>query len=221
MAGLPSYDEYIKEHQAKQGQLAEQAAQLGYTKLGGKWVKTATPNDQLKDEISTRQGITNLNQDTELYPITKESAELELQNKRLTNNKLMTEQKTGTPEQKQQASIKTILEQIEGLSSKVNYSNNRGLQYLKKLGSTLQYDPDAAELDSKQAYLAPIIRSLGEKGALSDSDVNRAMGAIPTSTDTKAVAQRKLNSLKAIINSANSAGSVAPVTNGRFQIEAE
>jgi len=66
-----------------------------------------------------------------------------------------------------------------------------------------QNDPGAARFNDMAAgTLAPIIKAMGEAGALADGDVQRALGLIPRTfplLDTKDVAQGKFASLRRIL----------------------
>jgi hypothetical protein len=67
----------------------------------------------------------------------------------------------------------------------------------RSTGAFLQSNQKAAELDSLiKGTLAPIIRALGEKGALSDTDVKRAINLLPALTDSADVARGKIGNLK-------------------------
>ncbi|MCR4307789.1 MAG: hypothetical protein NUV80_04450 [Candidatus Berkelbacteria bacterium] len=113
--------------------------------------------------------------------------------------------------QRTDATIGEVVNQISELSKKVNKSNNRLIQSFKVItGKYLQTDVDAAELDSKRGYLSQIIRSLGEKGTLSEGDVQRAIATIPSISDTRAVAQRKIASLQKVLKAASEAGKNTP-----------
>ena len=107
-------------------------------------------------------------------------------------------------------SVEEILGQIEGLMEKVFPEDEGALGRIagglqRKAGAVSQADPDAAQLDSLvNGTLAPIIRSLGEKGALANEDVARARKLMPELTDSGKVAWRKLNSLKKLFEKVKS-----------------
>lgn len=68
-------------------------------------------------------------------------------------------------------------------------------------GARTQYDPSAAQLESFiNGTVAPIIRSFGEKGNLSETDVKRAINLMPKITDSADVAWGKFNNLIELIN---------------------
>ena len=70
----------------------------------------------------------------------------------------------------------------------------------RKFKSVSQMGVDEAAYDSFIAgTLAPMIRGLGEKGALSDSDVKRAINLMPVLTDRPAVARRKVDQIRELI----------------------
>jgi len=63
----------------------------------------------------------------------------------------------------------------------------------RAISAWAQSNVEAAELrDTIKGTLAPIIRSLGEKGALSDGDVSRAINLLPKLTDGASLARRKM-----------------------------
>jgi len=71
----------------------------------------------------------------------------------------------------------------------------------RMLGARTQYDPNAAQLESFiNGTVAPIIRSFGEKGNLSETDVKRAINLMPKITDSADVAWGKFNNLIELIN---------------------
>jgi hypothetical protein len=68
-------------------------------------------------------------------------------------------------------------------------------------GARTQYSPAAAQLESFiNGTVAPIIRSFGEKGNLSETDVKRAINLMPKITDSADVAWGKFNNLIDLIN---------------------
>ena len=74
------------------------------------------------------------------------------------------------------------------------------------IASLTRENPNVSELESLTlGTLSPIIRQLGEAGALSDGDVNRAIGLLPQIRDnfllpdTREDAVRKLNTLRLIL----------------------
>lgn len=67
---------------------------------------------------------------------------------------------------------------------------------LRPISAALQTDPNASRLFALvNGTLAPIVRSLGEKGNLSDTDVKRAAGLSIKGTDSAAVAWQKTNGM--------------------------
>ena len=70
-----------------------------------------------------------------------------------------------------------------------------------KLKQFTQSDPRVAQYDSlREGFLAPIIRALGEKGTLAEGDVGRARELWPAFTDSKEVANAKLNQVEKIFD---------------------
>lgn len=68
-------------------------------------------------------------------------------------------------------------------------------------GAKTQYDPVAAQLESFiNGTVAPIIRSFGEKGNLSETDVKRAINLMPKITDSADVAWGKFKNLLELID---------------------
>jgi len=64
------------------------------------------------------------------------------------------------------------------------------------------YNPKiAAYNDQSQSVGISLLKALGESGALSESDMARAKALIPTNTDSQAKAQRKLQTLRSMLNS--------------------
>jgi hypothetical protein len=64
-----------------------------------------------------------------------------------------------------------------------------------------QTNPDAATLERLiNGTLAPIVRSMGEKGNLSDTDIKRAKFLFPQLTDSGDVAWNMLKELKSMIS---------------------
>ncbi|MHB8123112.1 MAG: hypothetical protein ACYDG4_13260 [Desulfuromonadaceae bacterium] len=67
---------------------------------------------------------------------------------------------------------------------------------LRPIGAALQTNPDASRLFSLvNGTLAPIVRSLGEKGNLSDQDMKRAQNLFLKGTDSAKVAWDKTNGM--------------------------
>ena len=68
-------------------------------------------------------------------------------------------------------------------------------------GAQTQYDPIAAQLQSFiNGTVAPLIRSFGEKGNLSETDVKRAINLMPKITDSADVAWGKFNNIVELMN---------------------
>lgn len=92
------------------------------------------------------------------------------------------------------------LTKIKGLSEIVNSADwrTRHLTGMKNTaGAISQKNPDAALYESsRQGLLAALSRATGERGVLTNQDVERARTLLPTLFDSKAVAQRKTKQLE-------------------------
>ena len=99
---------------------------------------------------------------------------------------------------------RAIIADIKQYSERVNKAGaglkGRAEQAKKLWGAWTQSDPDAALLQTKMGELASVARSLGEKGALANSDVARAAALIPSVLDTRDIAQQKIKDMESIIN---------------------
>ena len=74
---------------------------------------------------------------------------------------------------------------------------------MRPLAALIQSDANKATFRSLvEGTLAPIIRALGEKGALSDADTKRAMSLMPTLSDRASVARMKFKAINNIIEKA-------------------
>ncbi len=166
--------------------------QRGYERTpDGKWIKVDTQADtqaQQLDILSKSLGIQ------------KSQLDIEAKQKELATDEQPKQYEREAS--RGMAAISEAVNQIESLSARVNTSNNRLLQAGRWVGGVTQLDADSSQLMSMRAYLAPIVRSLGEKGNLSEGDMQRAVGAIPSVTDTREVAQRKITTLKNILGAA-------------------
>jgi len=107
--------------------------------------------------------------------------------------------------------VEGVLGQVEGLMQKVFPTEESSLGRVsgaiqRQGGASLQTNIEASTLDSLiNGTLAPIVRSLGEKGNLSDTDIKRARKLFPNLTDRADVAWRKLSELKDLISNAKRA----------------
>lgn len=92
-----------------------------------------------------------------------------------------------------------VVTEIKGLMDKVfpeKESFASPQRILRPIGAALQTNPDATRLFSLvNGTLAPIVRSLGEKGNLSDTDVKRAGKLVISGTDSTKVARDKTQGL--------------------------
>lgn len=107
-------------------------------------------------------------------------------------------------------SVGKILSKVENLMQDVFPKTETLLQRIggaatRKAGAFTQTNTEAAKLEKLlNGTLAPIIRSLGEKGALSDGDVKRAISLFPRLTDDADVAWGAIEQIKDIIAGARS-----------------
>lgn len=100
-----------------------------------------------------------------------------------------------------QASANEILNTLEKSGKKIwskGGAIGRALKAPYILGNRIaQYDPELSAYESfAQGTMAPLVRSLGEKGNLSDTDIKRAQKLIPLASDTEEVATKKIKQLK-------------------------
>jgi hypothetical protein len=139
------------------------------------------------------------------------------------------------PDERQRAvqarSAMQILEEIKDLATgeggvlrdvEPGFQNRAWAALQFALNKATQNDPNAARYeDLTKSSLAPFIKFLGESGALSEGDVQRALGLLPRLfplPDTREVAEQKLAQLGSLIESGVrnlnrvEAGEIAPVT---------
>lgn len=105
--------------------------------------------------------------------------------------------------------------QLGGLFDKVNQPQNSvvaatlGLPGISNVRKT--YQPNAREYTAfAEGTVIPIVRTLGESGALSNQDVARAVNLIPNLGDTPELAQKKLGNLKQLLAGARQSVSTTP-----------
>jgi len=107
-----------------------------------------------------------------------------------------------------QRGAKAVLSRLTELSKEI-FKDDGFFERLKSapqhmIESFTQSNPKIALLDSYiKGTLAPMIRSLGEKGSLSDTDVKRAMALMPTMfpiPDSKEVAMGKIKQINDILD---------------------
>ena len=103
-----------------------------------------------------------------------------------------------------------VLDQLENLSENIHIEES----FLGRLGGAAkakyqqitQEDPDVSLFeDLKAATLGPMIRSMGEKGALAEGDVERAIKLLPKTfpvPDSKEVATKKFRQIRDILKAA-------------------
>lgn len=106
-------------------------------------------------------------------------------------------------------STDAMLSSIENLSSKlITAQSGFGVpgQYLSdKLGALFRSNTDAKVYqDTVKSFSSLLTRAAGEKGTLTDQDVNRIINALPTFTDTVQTAQAKLQQLRNLYSATKS-----------------
>jgi hypothetical protein len=99
----------------------------------------------------------------------------------------------------------TILDQMEGLSNKMGGAegpSDRPLNALMVGGKKVfQTDTNLEQYTSMRAgILSLIVRALGEKGTLSDGDIQRASMLIPSEYDTIPVRKAKFKALRGLMS---------------------
>jgi hypothetical protein len=109
-------------------------------------------------------------------------------------------QKTGI---KDFAMIQNVLNRTDALIQKVYPKSGGALdvgRLTRPVGAMLQTNTDAELLDGFiKGTLAPVIRSLGEKGTLANQDVERAIGLMPKLSDSVDVARGKIKQIRELI----------------------
>lgn len=103
-----------------------------------------------------------------------------------------------------------VLGQLEQLWQNVNQPSNQaaagvsGLPGIKQVRSTV--DPNVRQYTQfAEGTLAPVIKSLGETGVLTDRDIIRAYGLVPNLQDSPAVAAQKIVQLRQLLTGAQQA----------------
>ena len=96
--------------------------------------------------------------------------------------------------------IPTILQQLK---EKQSLARGRVSGFGSRVKALLGIQPDVTSYEAyKNAVATPIARTLfGEKGNLSDTDIKRAIGLLPTATDTADEAEQKLMYIEQLANS--------------------
>lgn len=109
------------------------------------------------------------------------------------------------------AGVENILAKIEQLMGQSIPKEESTLERIpgaagRKVSEWLQTDEQIVQLVSlMEGTLAPMIRSMGEKGALANEDVARALGMMPKITDRGSVAWGKLRNIQEIIDGSKKA----------------
>lgn len=105
-----------------------------------------------------------------------------------------------------------VVDQLEQLWQGVNQSDSQlvagltGLPGIKQTRSMV--DSDTRQYTQfAEGTLAPIIKSLGETGVLTDKDIIRAYGLVPNLQDSSGVARNKIAQLRMLLSNAQSATS--------------
>jgi hypothetical protein len=112
----------------------------------------------------------------------------------------------GSPTQVAATRALTQLKSLYGALEAKGLTGNPGFPHFRsggiqgRVAATLQTDPDATAYEStKQAFIASISRGSGERGVLTDKDIERIQKALPNLTDTPDVAAAKFTQLEGII----------------------
>lgn len=104
----------------------------------------------------------------------------------------------------------TVVDQLENLWGGVTQPESQmaagfaGLPGVKQARSTFNA-PTRRYVQFAEGTVAPIIKSLGETGVLTDRDIQRALGLIPNLQDSPQVAQNKIMSLRMLLDNAQAA----------------
>ena len=102
---------------------------------------------------------------------------------------------------KQKAAINILNNLMQNYSAKGAISGNL-TQFLNMLSGG-SYDPQVYAYDTgSRGSLGSIIKALGDTGALSEGDQQRALQLLPSTTDSKAAAEKKYQQLLQILYSA-------------------
>lgn len=104
----------------------------------------------------------------------------------------------------------TVVDSLEQLWQGVSQPGNQGLAGLSGLPGVKQarstFDPSVRQYTQfAEGTLAPIIKSLGETGVLTDRDIIRAYGLVPNLQDSPDVASNKIQQLRALLTNAEMA----------------
>jgi hypothetical protein len=110
-----------------------------------------------------------------------------------------------------------MLDQIELLSNKVITAEEPTqipAQFISgEVGAITRFNPDAAVyLSTVEAFGSMLARAAGEKGVLTTEDVQRITRGLPKLTDTKTVAQSKMQVLRSLYEAIKD-GAVSAFTN--------
>jgi hypothetical protein len=97
------------------------------------------------------------------------------------------------------AAAKALIGQISELSKSVNTAKGGIGRFVvgakAKVGALLQTNQNAALFEAQKAKISLLVRALGEKGVLTDKDVERVSKSLPNLYDSKEIAEKKLSSL--------------------------
>ena len=96
-----------------------------------------------------------------------------------------------------------IVDDIAKVSSKVNTEFGPlalAVGAKRRASAAINLDDDTALLLSKKGELGLLIRGLGEKGVLTEGDVQRAISLMPSIFDSKSLAEKKIASLRALMS---------------------
>ena len=99
-------------------------------------------------------------------------------------------------------SATALLDTVESLSKNVITAQDPYQipnQYFKGLTIARKFNPSVAVFqDTVQAFLSMLTRAAGERGVLTTQDVERIRKALPSLTDTKPIAEQKMQSLRTL-----------------------
>lgn len=116
--------------------------------------------------------------------------------------------------------VENTLSVLEGMMEEIFPKDEGPIERIpgaisRKGGSVTQINPKAAEYEKfLSGTLAPMIRALGEKGALANEDVTRALNMFPKLTDSGKVAWSAINNVRSLIvgQKKSRLGDIAPDT---------
>lgn len=101
------------------------------------------------------------------------------------------------------AAADALLRQVEEAANRVITAKDAPEAWVQnpsiRLGALLRTNPDAAVyVATREAFLSMLTRAAGEKGPLTDQDVDRIKNALPAEGDTREIAERKIKQLRGL-----------------------